>query len=79
MSITVYTSPSCVQCEQTKKYLTAKDLAYDIVDLSENPEAMEMVQELGFKSAPVVITSEGNWSGFRPDIITRLAEARLAA
>ncbi len=79
MSITVYTSPSCVQCEQTKKYLTSKDLAYDIVDLSENEEAMEMVQSLGFKSAPVVISDAGNWSGFRPDIIAKLAEAKLAA
>jgi glutaredoxin-like protein NrdH len=73
MSITVYTSPSCVQCEQTKKYLTSKDLAYEVVDLSENPEAMEMVQGLGFKAAPVVITDKGNWSGFRPDIISQLA------
>lgn len=73
MSITVYTSPSCVQCEQTKKYLTSKDLAYTVVDLSENQEAMEMVQGLGFKAAPVVITDQGNWSGFRPDIISKLA------
>jgi glutaredoxin-like protein NrdH len=79
MSITVYTSPSCVQCEQTKKYLTSKELDYTVVDLSENQEAMDMVQGLGFKSAPVVVTTEGNWSGFRPDIIARLAEARLAA
>lgn len=73
MSITVYTSPSCIQCEQTKKYLTARDLAYNVVDLSENQEAMDMVQELGFKSAPVVITDRGNWSGFRPDMIAQLA------
>lgn len=79
MSITVYTSPSCVQCEQTKKYLTSKELDYTVVDLSENQEAMDMVQELGFKSAPVVVSPEGNWSGFRPDIMARLAEARLAA
>jgi glutaredoxin-like protein NrdH len=73
MSITVYTNPSCVQCEQTKKYLTSKDLAYEVVDLSENPDAMEMVLGLGYKAAPVVIAGEDSWSGFRPDIISKLA------
>jgi glutaredoxin-like protein NrdH len=79
MSITVYTNPSCVQCEQTKKYLTSKELAYEVVDLSKNPEAMDMVMEMGYKAAPVVIAGENHWSGFRPDIITRLAESKLAA
>lgn len=73
MSITVYTNPSCVQCEQTKKYLDSKELAYDVVDLSENPEAMEMVMGMGYKAAPVVIAGEDSWSGFRPDIISKLA------
>ena len=73
MSITVYTNPSCIQCEQTKKYLTSKELAYDVVDLSENPEAMEMVMGMGYKAAPVVIAGDSHWSGFRPDIIAKLA------
>lgn len=73
MSITVYTSPSCVQCEQTKKYMDSKKLEYSVVDLSENPEAMDMVMGLGFKAAPVVISDAGNWSGFRPDIIAKIA------
>lgn len=73
MSITVYTNPNCVQCEQTKKYLTSKELTYSVVDLSENPEAMEMVLGMGYKAAPVVIADDLNWSGFRPDIIAKLA------
>lgn len=73
MSITVYTNPSCVQCEQTKKYMDSKEIAYAVVDLSENPEAMEMVMGMGYKAAPVVIAGEDSWSGFRPDIISKLA------
>lgn len=73
MSITVYTNPSCVQCEQTKKYMDSKEIAYAVVDLSENPEAMEMVMGMGYKAAPVVIAGEDSWSGFRPDIIAKLA------
>jgi glutaredoxin-like protein NrdH len=35
------------------------------------------VKELGYLQAPVVITDEDHWSGFRPDKISELA-ARLA-
>ena len=72
--ITVYTNPSCVQCDQTKKYLDKNSLSYEVVDLSTNPDALTMVTELGFKSAPVVITDTDKWSGFRPDIIAKLAK-----
>lgn len=72
--ITVYTNPSCVQCDQTKRYLDKNSLSYEVVDLSTNPDALTMVTELGFKSAPVVITDTDKWSGFRPDLIAKLAK-----
>lgn len=73
MPVTVYTLPNCVQCESTKKLLTRNEIAFEIVDLSEDEQAMDMVRELGHQSAPVVIAGEKNWSGFRPDMITALA------
>ena len=39
--------------------------------------ALEQVKALGYLQAPVVITDEDHWSGFRPDKIDELA-ARLA-
>jgi glutaredoxin-like protein NrdH len=73
MSITVYTKPSCVQCEQTKKYLDRNGLEYTSIDITEDKEAFDMVAGLGFQSAPVVITDKGNWAGFRPDYLAKLA------
>jgi glutaredoxin-like protein NrdH len=70
--VTVYTNPNCVQCEQTKKWLTLNEIEYDIVDLSSDTAALEMVLELGFKSAPVVITDTDKWSGFRLDKLAQL-------
>ncbi len=70
--VTVYTNPNCVQCEQTKKWLNLNDIEYSIVDLSSDTEALEMVLELGFKSAPVVITDTDKWSGFRLDKLAQL-------
>lgn len=79
-AITVYTLPSCVQCDMTKKWLTSRGLTFETVDLSQDAAAYEAVQELGYKAAPVVIVANGgyeaHWSGFQP---ARLAEHLAAA
>ncbi|GAA4834251.1 glutaredoxin-like protein NrdH [Luteimicrobium xylanilyticum] len=78
MSITVYSKPACVQCEATKRALDKKGLEYDVVDVTEDPEALALVRELGYLQAPVVVADDTHWSGFRPDQITALA-AKVAA
>ncbi|MFC0278565.1 glutaredoxin-like protein NrdH [Falsigemmobacter intermedius] len=73
MTITVYSKPACVQCTATTRALDAKGLSYDVIDLTQDAAAMEMVQSLGYRQAPVVIAGEDHWAGFRPDMIGRLA------
>ncbi|CDJ99302.1 glutaredoxin-like protein [Microbacterium sp. C448] len=77
MAITVYTKPSCVQCTATYRALDSKGLEYEVLDLSQDPSALEQVKALGYLQAPVVITDGDHWSGFRPDKIDELA-TRLA-
>ncbi|HEU5223809.1 MAG TPA: glutaredoxin-like protein NrdH [Candidatus Lumbricidophila sp.] len=77
MTVTVYTKPSCVQCNATYRALDSKGIEYDVIDVSEDEAALAHVKELGYLQAPVVVTDEDNWSGFRPDKISELA-ARLA-
>lgn len=71
--VTVYTLPSCVQCESTKKYLTNKDVTFEVVDLSKDENAMNLVKTLGYAAAPVVVAGEAHWSGFRPDMLATLS------
>ncbi|MEO9249214.1 glutaredoxin-like protein NrdH [Citricoccus nitrophenolicus] len=74
-TVTVYSKPACVQCNATYRALEKKGIAYETVDLSQDPEALEQIRALGYMQAPVVITETGeNWSGFRPDKIENLAE-----
>jgi len=73
MTITVYSKPACVQCTATTRALEARGLAFEVVDLTEDAAAMEMVVSLGYRQAPVVIAGEDHWAGFRPDMISRLA------
>jgi len=70
---TVYTKPSCVQCDMTKRMLDKIGVEYNTVDITKDSAAMEMVLGLGFKSAPVVITDSDSWAGFQPDKINSLA------
>ena len=73
-AITVYTKPSCVQCNATYRALDAKGLDYTTVDLSDDEEALEAVKALGYLQAPVVITADDHWSGFRPDKIASISQ-----
>lgn len=69
MSVTVYTLPSCVQCDSTKKFMKMNDIEFVEVDLTQDSEAYELVKSLGYAAAPVVIAGDAHWSGFRPDKI----------
>lgn len=72
MSIIVYSKPACVQCNATTRALEARGLPYELIDLTEDAAAMEHVQELGYRQAPVVVAGDSHWAGFRPDMIGRL-------
>ncbi|NNG69140.1 glutaredoxin-like protein NrdH [Rhizobium laguerreae] len=73
MTITVYSKPACVQCTATYRALDRLGIDYDIVDISEDAEALDRVRSLGYMQAPVVIAGEQHWAGFRPDMISALS------
>lgn len=72
MSVTVYTKPSCVQCDATKRHLDKLNIEYSTVDITKDAEAFDMLIEKGFKAAPVVITDDSAWAGYQPDKIDGL-------
>lgn len=71
--VTIYTLPSCPQCDTTKRFLARQGVEYTEVDLSENAEATEMIKQLGYVSAPVVMAGNTHWSGFRLEKLQQLA------
>lgn len=70
----VLTKPFCPQCDATKHKLAKIGVAFDTVDLSQDESAMQMAKDLGHRSAPVVIWGVESWSGFRPDLIDKMAQ-----
>lgn len=72
MTVTVYTKPNCVQCNATYRALDKRGVEYSVVDVTADGEALLTIKELGYLQAPVVLTDDGHWSGFRPDRIAAL-------
>lgn len=73
MTIAVYSKPSCVQCTATYRALDKQGIDYEVFDVSVDEKALAAVRELGYMQAPVVVTDDDHWSGFRPDKISALA------
>lgn len=72
MSITVYSKPSCVQCVATYRALDRQGINYQVIDLTEDSQALDTVRGLGYQQVPVVVAGNDHWSGFRPDKISAL-------
>lgn len=71
-TVTLYSKPRCKQCEATVRRFDKDGVKYNYVDLSEQPEALAHIKELGYLQAPVVYIDEStHWSGYRPDLISK--------
>jgi glutaredoxin-like protein NrdH len=76
MSVVVYSNPNCVQCEQTKRFLTLKGIEFESKMITDSPEVMPIIEENGYKSAPVVVAGDNSWSGFRLDKLSSLVNVK---
>lgn len=57
--VTVYTTNTCAYCAMVKKYLDAKSVPYDVVNLDENPKRQAEVLELsGALTVPVTLVED---------------------
>ncbi|MEW4402891.1 glutaredoxin-like protein NrdH [Enterococcus sp. AN402] len=73
MDLTVYSKPDCMACKQTKRLLERYGISFTEVNILEYPTLLEQFKEVGFLSAPIVVTPDNKWCGFRPDKIKSLA------
>ena len=54
-NITIYSTPTCPYCKQTKQYLGSKNIAYKDIDVSSDEKAAnEMIQKSGQMGVPVI-------------------------
>lgn len=73
--VILYTKPGCQPCRLTKIQLEAKGVEFVARDVTEKPEHMAEVKDLGYLQVPVVYddaTGE-HWSGLQPARLNELA------
>lgn len=73
MTVTVYSKPACVQCVATYREMEKKGIDHNVIDITQDKEAFETVQGLGYMQVPVVVAGDSHWSGFHPEKISALA------
>jgi glutaredoxin 3 len=75
-NITIFTTNTCAYCQMVKKYLGAKGMSYDEVNLDTNPERQaEAMQLSGTMTVPVTVVTKEDES---QEVIIGYNLARLA-
>lgn len=78
LPVVIYTTPGCVQCNLTKKWLEKNQVQHQIVDVTEDSIGLQKIKQMGYQAAPVVIVpfdwpiAGEHWYGFRPDKLGQL-------
>jgi len=80
--LTVYSKPSCPKCEQAKSWLDSNKIEYEVVDVTQDEVALNMIKEAGHKSVPQLYLNgelfvEGGCDGLMtqdPDVLKEQIE-----
>jgi len=73
--LTIYGSPGCQGCKATVRKAEALGLSFTYIDVSIDLAAAALLVAEGHRSLPVVEAGETVWTGFRPDLLDKVAEA----
>ena len=79
--ITIYGAEWCPPCHMTKNYLKDKKIAYDYINIDEDPAAGQAIAaKTGWTAIPIIQIGEEYILGFdRPKIDGALADAKLTS
>lgn len=73
MPITIYSTAGCPACTMTKRRFNDLGIDYQEKHVDINEIYLQEVKDLGFQTLPVIVAGENKWSGFRPDMIQKIA------
>ena len=58
--VIIYSTPSCVYCNNLKEYLTKLNIAFKVIDVSENEQELEKMVAISGQMGVPVVEIEGN-------------------
>ena len=68
--IKVYAKDNCQMCRATEQFLTKHGLTFELKDITVDTEWQDILPEA--KMAPIVVTPNDAWFGFRFDLLKGL-------
>ncbi|MFD3594288.1 glutaredoxin domain-containing protein [Nocardia sp. NPDC058640] len=75
----MYSRPNCQPCKATVKKLDQLGAVYTKIDVTQDPDALELIRGLGYLQAPVIVVRDGgeviHWAGYAPDKLRWVADA----
>ncbi|MEO7068836.1 MAG: glutaredoxin family protein [Rhodanobacter sp.] len=75
MPVTVYSKPDCPQCEHTKRDMDILGITYQTIDLTSDKAQLQRLVQAGYRTAPIVETDVGAWSGYNREKIRELVSS----
>lgn len=76
--VVVYSNNTCPNCDNLKKALTMKGIAFEEINISEQPQEGTMIRERGFRSLPVINDGDNWMTGFTPSNLMNILLSRAA-
>ena len=73
MNIKLFSKNNCMQCKMAKRFLSENQIAFEEINIDNEPEALEFLKEQGFQSVPAITSDAQTIIGFRPDQLRQLA------
>ena len=70
--IVVYMQPHCASCGEVERFLRERGVPFTVIDISEDPDALEEIISRGYMSTPVTRIGEHWVAGFRKTEFERL-------
>ena len=70
--VVIFTKNDCPRCRITKKVLSKQNKKWYEINISQKPDAIPFLKQEGFASTPVVFTNQTQFSGFRPDQLSKI-------
>lgn len=77
--LTIYSKPQCSRCQAVIRRALRKGVAFTVVDVSTDPDALAHVKSLGYLQVPVCETATEHWGDVRFDKIDALATELASA
>ncbi len=64
--VRIFSSPTCPYCRQAKEFLKSKNIDFEDIDVTSNPDAIQELRQVsgGARSVPVIVIDDIVLIGF---------------